>query len=192
MCFSKLREWVGTATGKGDRWGRDRVGRSEPAFLSGQHHRTPSINLHCTARGRPTLSAAVVVCCENGHLWPFVLRPVPDGASAGCICLQRLCSTGFVLPVHPLPAMPTALLNVLAPVQVRFAPISFASVCFPCSLPCAPGSVRASSLSPNMFASCKTVPLAAATRACSGSPCAGSILTLLFPAESMILGHGLV
>ena len=22
--FDKLREWVGTATGKGDRWGRDR------------------------------------------------------------------------------------------------------------------------------------------------------------------------
>ena len=29
--LSKLREWVGTVTGKGDRWGRDKVGRSEPA-----------------------------------------------------------------------------------------------------------------------------------------------------------------
>ena len=34
MGFAKLREWVGTVTGKGDRWGRDRLGRSEPAFLS--------------------------------------------------------------------------------------------------------------------------------------------------------------
>ena len=31
---SKLREWVGTVTGKGDRWGRDRLGRSAPAFLA--------------------------------------------------------------------------------------------------------------------------------------------------------------
>jgi len=30
--FYKLREWVGTVTGKGDRWGRDSVGRSAPAF----------------------------------------------------------------------------------------------------------------------------------------------------------------
>ena len=31
---TKLREWVGTVTGKGDRWGRDTLGRSEPAFLA--------------------------------------------------------------------------------------------------------------------------------------------------------------
>ena len=30
----KLREWVGTVTGKGDRWGRDSVGRSAPAFMA--------------------------------------------------------------------------------------------------------------------------------------------------------------
>ena len=34
MGFYKLREWVGTVTGKGDRWGRDSVGRSAPAFLA--------------------------------------------------------------------------------------------------------------------------------------------------------------
>ena len=33
MGFDKLREWVGTVTGKGDRWGRDSIGRSAPAFL---------------------------------------------------------------------------------------------------------------------------------------------------------------
>ena len=31
MGFSKLREWVETVTGKGDRWEGDRFGRSEPA-----------------------------------------------------------------------------------------------------------------------------------------------------------------
>ena len=61
MDFYKLREWVGTVTGKGDRWGRNKVGRSEPAFLSASTIALPPINLHCAARGRPTLSAAVVL-----------------------------------------------------------------------------------------------------------------------------------
>ena len=30
--FYKVREWVGTETGKGDRLGGRRLGRSEPAF----------------------------------------------------------------------------------------------------------------------------------------------------------------
>ena len=58
------------------------------------------------------------------------LRPVPGGLSAGCVRLQRPCSAGCV-PARLCHAMPTALLIVLAPVQVCFAP---------CSFPCAPGS----------------------------------------------------
>ena len=99
-----------------------------------------------------------------------------SACSAGCVCL---------LP--SLPAMPTAL-NVLAPIQ-QFAPSI--PLCFACHLflPCAPGSAVCQG---QQFASCKTVPLAAATRACSGGPCTGPffLLTYLFPAESMILGHG--
>ncbi len=80
--------------------------------------------------------------------------------SAGCVCLQRACLPVHLchaLPVHLCHAMPTALLNVHAP-----------WFCFdlppPCSWPCVPGSNQ-------QFASCKTVLLAATTRACSGGPC---------------------
>jgi len=63
----KLREWVGTVTGKGDRWGRDSVGRSAPAFLAASTTALPpSTYLHgerqadvigscCLLRGRPTV-----------------------------------------------------------------------------------------------------------------------------------------
>ena len=71
MGFSKLREWVGTVTGKGIRWGRDSVGRSAPAFLAASTAALPPTYLHGTARGRPTSSAAVV-CCEAGQLLAVV------------------------------------------------------------------------------------------------------------------------
>ena len=56
MGLYKLREWVGTMTGKGDRWGRDSVGRSAPAFMAVPLH-SPTY-LH---GGKPTSSAAAVV-----------------------------------------------------------------------------------------------------------------------------------
>ena len=68
MGFYKLREWVGTVTGKGDRWGRDRLGRSAPAFLAASTAALPpSTYLHgerqanilwqllFSLRGRPTV-----------------------------------------------------------------------------------------------------------------------------------------
>ena len=137
------------------------------------------------------------------------LRPVPDGESAGCVRLQWIVLRAVCLlphfachthcPSHHLP--PFSLLcprPVLAPfICFKFACPQSIHFCFaPVPFPCAPGSVRASSLSPchtNKFASCKTVPLAAEKRACSGGPCTGSILTgYSFPAEFMILGHGLM
>ena len=139
-------------TGKGDRWGRDRLGRSEPAFLS-----TTALP-HLPARREADVICGCVFAARPANCGPFVLRSVPDGESAGCVCLQRFCSAGFVCACcHFLPAMPTALLNS--------CPRSFASslLCpyscaFACHLfiPCAPGSplsragglfsVRASSL----------------------------------------------
>ena len=104
--------------------------------MSDQHHRTPSTNLHCTARGRPTSSAAVVL-----------LRGRPTAgccffkACAGRI-VRRLCSPaaawfcGLCVPARLCHAMPTALLNVLAPVL-------FVLLC-PLFIPCAPGSPQAS------------------------------------------------
>ena len=131
-------------TGKDDRWGRDSVGRSAPAFMAASITALPPLT--CTA--------------SRHHLWQLLfllrgwpsaavvsLRPVPGGESAGCVRLQWPVLQAFVC-LPSLPAMPTALLiNVLAPVPVSFAPhqVCFAPVhllhcCFPCSFPCAPGS----------------------------------------------------
>ena len=129
------------------------------------------------------------------------MRPVPGGESAGCVRLQCLfCRLCVCLP--SLPAIPTALI-ILPP--FKFAcPRSFILLCVPLFIAmCAriviqvlgpavcqgQQFVRASSLF-QQFASCKTVPLAAATRACSGGPCTGPFDFFFFPAESMILGHG--
>ena len=160
-------------TGKGDRWGRDRIGRSAPAFLAaGATALPPSA---CTARreagrhrlrllfllrGRPTAGCCFEACAGR-RVRRLCLPAVP--CSAGCV------------PVHPLPC------HAHCPSQ-RLPP--FILLC-PCSF-----HVRQDRQVVQQFASCKTVLLAAATRACSGGPCAGSLLTYLFPAESMILGHG--
>ena len=144
-------------TGKGDRWGRDSVGRSAPAFLAASTTALPPPT--CTAR-RETgqLCGQLLLCCEAGQLLAVcfeacarrrVRRLCPPAVSL----FSRLC-----LPAAF--AMPTAL--------IVLAPVHFALLC-PCSFLCAPGS------SNHQFASCKTVLLAAATRACSGGPCAGSI-----------------
>ena len=124
MGFSKLREWVETVTGKGDRWEGDRQSRSEPAFgVAGTIVLPPPT---CTARqeaGQRRLR--LLFCCEAGQLLAVVsLRPVPDGLSAACVRLQRPCSAGFVACCRLCHAMPTALI-VLAPVQCCFAPCSF-------------------------------------------------------------------
>ena len=72
-------------------------------------------------------------CCEDRHLWPFVLRPVPDGASAGCVCLQCLfCGLCACLPF----CLPCLLLSTSCPrssfASSCFAPIHFASPLFHC------------------------------------------------------------
>ena len=137
MGFSKLREWVGIVTGKGDRWGRDRLGRSEPAFLRASTTALPPLT--CTARrevqdvvssccllqGRPTVGRLFFKACAGRRIRR--LCPPAVACSAGCVpAVFTLC-----LPC-PLPS------SVLAPVQVCFAP--FYSFCFPLFIPCAPGS----------------------------------------------------
>ena len=165
---SKLREWVGTVTGKGDRWGRDIVGRSAPAFLAASTTALP----HLPALHGERQANCVCSCC-------FAARPAICGclfleACAGrriCwLCLPAVpCSAGCV-PVHPLPAMPTALISSRPCSVVLLCPVQ-CSFCFaPCSF-----HVRQDRRLLQQFASCKTVLLAAATRACSGGPCAGSI-----------------
>ena len=158
--------------------------------------------LTCTARGRQHRQLLFLL---RGRSSVAVVssRPVPGGESAGCVCLQ-CCSAGFCLPVHPLPAMPTALISscprsvcfkLLCPIHLLHCalprPFHFASVCFPCSLQCAPGSVRASSLSGP--AVCKLRELSRWQLQHGPAVAARApvyLLTYLFPAESMILGHG--
>ena len=118
-------------------------------------------------------------------------------------CSGLFCRLLFAC--HPLPAMPTAL-NVLAPVQllqVCLPPFSHLLCLLAPVQPCAPGSpfsragglfpVRASSL----FHRCKSTNLQAARlsrwQLQHGPAVAARApvhLTHLFPAESMILGHG--
>ena len=154
-------------TGKGDRWGRDSVGRSEPAFLSANIFALPPTYL----QGEPS-HRQLLFRCEAGHLWPFVLRPVPGGESAGCVRLQCLFCGLFAC--SPFACHAHCPHQVLAPVHFAFPrPSSFASFAI-CSFHVRQDQqfvVRQG----QQFASCKTVPLAAATRACSGGPCTGSL-----------------
>ena len=68
MGFSKLREWVGTVTGKGDRWGRDRIGRSAPAFLSASNIALPHLP-NCT---EDRTTSAAVIAARPANCGPFV------------------------------------------------------------------------------------------------------------------------
>ena len=166
-------------TGKGDRWGGDRLGRSEPAFLSASTIALPPST--CTARreagqhhlrlfaARPA-NVCWLLCCFEACAGQIVCRLCPPAVAL----FSRLCACS------PLPC----------PLPISSCP---RSVCFALPPPvhsmCA-RIIRAS----NTFASCKTVLLAAATRACSGGPCAGSLLTFcpFFLQSPLILGHGLV
>ena len=148
---------------------------------------------------RPTSSGSgCVFAARPANWWPFVMRPVPGGESAGCVRLQylfsRLClpACHFACHAHCPSQRSCPHSSLLCPRPFRFI------VLCPRSIPCAPGSPlsRAGDFFQSGPAVCKlrTVPLAAATRACSGGPCTGPFVTYLtfFPAESMILGHEVV
>ena len=115
-----------------------------PTYLHGERQNV--IGSCCfLLQGRPTVGRSLVV------------RPVPGGESAGCVCLQCLFSRLFVCLPAILPAKPTALLNVLAPIQFALPRSVRSSLLAPihCAFPpfhsmCARiivKSVRASSLS---------------------------------------------
>ena len=137
----KLREWVETVTGKGDRWGRDRwVGLSPPSWLPAALHSPHQPALHGE---RP----ANIICghcfaARPANCWLFVsLRPVPGRESAGCVCLQQPCSAGFVSACSGLFSglcLPVArLCHAHCPQRSSPRPVHF--VC-PLFIPCVPGS----------------------------------------------------
>ena len=112
-------------TGKGDRWGRDRIGRSAPAFLS----TTALPPLTCTARGQ-LRRRQLLFAAKPANCGPFVLRPVPDGESAGCVCLQ-CCSAGFLFACLPFClTCPLPLSSLLAPSLFSLlCPVHFCFIC---------------------------------------------------------------
>jgi len=76
------------------------VGRSEPAFHGCQHLCTPP---HLPARREADVIWQLFLLRSRpteGH--SFVLRPEPDGESAGCVLPAVPCSAGCVLPALPL------------------------------------------------------------------------------------------
>ena len=124
MGLYKLREWVGTVTGKGDRWGS--TVRQVCTRLSGCQHDCISPTPpppRLTARQADIICSSCCFCCKTGHLLAVCfLRPVPDEESASCVCLQRFCSAGFVFACRPLPAIPTSFISS-CPHSLCFAPV---------------------------------------------------------------------
>ena len=176
-------------TGKGVSWGRDSVGRSAPAFMAAS---TPALP-HLPARREADVIWQLLFAAKPANWWPFVMRPVPSGESAGCVRLQWLVLRAVCL-LPFLPAMPTALHQRSCPRSSLLCPVQIICfVCLPtCSFPCAPGSFE--ELGPAVcqlqdcpVGSCNT---GLQWRPVHRSICADS--PFLFPAESMILGHGLV
>ena len=156
MGFVKLREWVGTETGKGDRWEGDRrVGPSPPSEWPAPPHSLHQPALH--GRRPANFICWLLFCCEacTGRIVCSCFFKACAGRIVCRLCLpatalfSRLC-----LPAHLCQAIPTAVVSQFAPFCSAFYP--------PCSLPCAPGSSQKVA---------RTVQLAATTRACSGGPC---------------------
>ena len=170
-------------TGKGVSWGRDSVGRSEPAFMAASTTALPPLT--CTARGRRHLAA--VVCCEAGQLLAVGFEACA-GRRVRRLCLPAVPGSAGCVPIHSLPAMPTAL-NSLPPFKL-LAPVH--SFCF--CLPPVHVHVRQDHL-PRIPTVCKLqdCPVGSCNTGLQWRPVRRfHLMTYLFPAESMILGHGLV
>ena len=147
MGFYKLREWVGTETGKGDRLGGRRLGRFEPAFRVASTTALPPPT--STARQRLANFIGWLFCCKAcaGRIvcWCFAARPVPVGSSASCL-LQGLCRSIicrlFATAALSCHALHAHLCHAMPAAPIHFAPFCYAFPRPPCSLPCAPGSSR--------------------------------------------------
>ncbi len=153
MGFYKLREWVWTVTGKGDRWeGNSWVGPS-PLF----EWPAPPHSLHQPALhgGRPANFCWLLFCCEAGQLNRLLFCCEACTGRIVCrLCLpaaalfSRLC-----LPCPPLPCLACSPLPCHACCPHRYCPPGSVLICpAPCSFPCVPGLKQ-------QFASCKNCPV---------------------------------
>ena len=102
------------------------VGLSPPPEC--QHHRTPSINLHCMARGRPTSSVALF--CYKACAGRRICRL---GSPAVAVLQAVFCLPCHLCHVVPLP------FSTVCPRSSLLCPVLFILLC-PLSIPCAPGS----------------------------------------------------
>ena len=156
---------------------------------------TSALPPHLPARREADVIWQLLFAAKPANCGPCVLRPEPGGESAGCVacralfsrlCLPAVLFCRLLFACHSLPAMPTALLNILPPFSL-LCPVHCAFACH-LFIPCAPGSPfrRAGDLFQIGPAVCKllTVPLAAATRACSGGPCTGPFFDSFFFLQS--------
>jgi len=150
-------------TGKGDRWGRDRIGRSAPAFLSASTLHSPHLPARrevqdvvgscCLLQGRPTVGRLFLEACARRRVSRLLYLPAVPVQQAFC-CLPPFachahCPHHKFLPPFSLLSPSSHSIHLLlfaSPVhchvrQDRLGP----AVCLqPCHT--------------NMFASCKTAP----------------------------------
>ena len=160
--------------------------------------------LTCTARGRRHL-AAVVIAARSANCGPFVLRGLcraenPLAVSA-CSCLvqqavlpavavqQALCFAClpfFACHAH-CPSQQFAPIQLLCPRSFCLPPFSVHFASLPRSCPCAPGSPFVT----QHVCKLQDCPVGSCNTGLQWRPVRRVHLTfLLFPAESMILGHG--
>ena len=187
MGFYKLREWVGTVTvtGKGDRWGRNREGRSEPAFLSASTLALPPST--CTARqeaGRHHLRP--LFCCEAGQLLALCSVEACAGRRVRRLCLPAAALfCGLCVRLHWLVQQAVCLLAFAMPcplpISTFLPPFSFALP--PVHSMCARIEQTVCKLQDCPVGSCSTGLQRRPVR---------RFLTFFFLQSPLILGHGVV
>ena len=172
-------------TGKGDRWDRDSVGRSAPAFLAASTTAPPPPPPTCTARREAgQLCGSCCFAARPANCGPFVsLRPVPGGESAGCVCLQCLVQQAVCLSTlcH---VMPTALHMFLPPFKSTL-PCPVILFACPCSF-----HVRQDQPFEPTVCKLQDCPVGSCNTGLQWRPVHRFLTFPPFPAESMILGHG--
>ena len=145
---------------------------------------TPSHSPHLPARREADVIWQLLFAARPANCGPFVVRPEPGGESAGCVRLQWLVLRAVFCLLSIFACHAHCPSHHLAPF-ILLAPVHFASFCLPpvpsmCARITISQGRRFVFSQGQQFASYKTVPLAAATRACSGGPCTGPFADLPF------------
>ena len=172
MILCKLREWVWTETGKGDRLGGRQEGRSEPAFrvasttalpppTSISRQKAGQLHLLAVATRQGAGNFICRLCLLQGLCRLLRLLAVCYEACAGHFICRLFATTALLC--HAIPCLPAfALAPFLLPL-VHFCPCSVLH--FP------PTPLFITMCARIIAQAARTALLAAATRACTGGPC---------------------